>query len=99
MSLTHSPPSVFDPVQAAVQLGLKYGAVPSSMPTAGYTTNSVAILAKELELAYLNDTTGGSHVMNGTALGLGPEQETLSLFTSPHPPLPLKSKYLALGKE
>lgn len=51
MNLTRTQQSEFDPVQAAIQLGLKYGAGSSTGSSA-----TVASLAKQLELAYMNDT-------------------------------------------
>lgn len=60
MNLTRLASSEFDPVQAAIQLGMKYGA-----GTKSGSPSSVSSLAKQLELAYMNDTMGGGETGSG----------------------------------
>lgn len=55
MHLTRVPTTAFDPLRAAIQLGLKYGGGSGSSGSSGSAT-SIAYLTKQLELAYLNDT-------------------------------------------
>ena len=55
MNLTRVTTTVFDPLRAAIQLGLKYGGASGSPGSSGSAT-SIAYLTKQLELAYLNDT-------------------------------------------
>jgi hypothetical protein len=58
MNLTRVPTTVFDPLRAAIQLGLKYGGGSGSSGSSGSAT-SIAYLTKQLELAYLNTTALG----------------------------------------
>jgi len=55
MNLTRIPPTVFDPLRAAIQLDLKYGGGSGSPGSSG-SAASIAYLTKQLELAYLIDT-------------------------------------------
>jgi len=64
MKLTRVPTTVFDPLRAAIQLGLKYGGGSGSSGSSGSAT-SIAYLTKQLELAYLNDTALGESDYQG----------------------------------
>jgi hypothetical protein len=77
MNLTRVPTTVFDPLRAAIQLGLKYGGSPGSSGSA----TSIAYLTKQLELAYLNDTVP-SH---------GNSQEVYSFLNDAEQPVQLHS--------
>lgn len=78
MNLTRLSANEFDPVQAAIQLGMKYGAGSRTG-----SASSAASLAKQLELAYLNNSMNG----NSTSGASG----ELSLYADTPQPLPLKS--------
>lgn len=83
MNLTRTPPTSFDPLQAAIQLGLKYGTGSGSSGSSGSPT-SIASLAKQLELDYMNDTI----------LSDGSSQGVYSFLNNAEQPVQLHSKSL-----
>lgn len=81
MNLTRTSPTSFDPLQAAIQLGIKYGTSSGSPGSSGSST-SIASLAKQLEFDYLNDTV----------LSDGSSQGVYSFLNNAEQPVQLHSK-------
>lgn len=86
MNLTRTSPTSFDPLQAAIQLGIKYGTSSGSPGSSGSST-SIASLAKQLEFDYLNDTV----------LSDGSSQGVYSFLNNAEQPVQLHSAFFSLA--